>query len=825
MSEHCGYVVRVENLRPHSNADRLQIATFFGNDTCVGLDVVQGEIGIYFPSDLQLSAEFCDENHMCRKRANGTADTGYLDGDKRNIRPIRLRGEKSDGIFVSLSAVAYTGVNLDELNIGDKVEMLNGHEICCKYIPRGRTVSANKTGNRTRKKKEPIAPLFAEHADTEQLSYNLNAFKPGDQIEITLKMHGCFISGTQVRMGNGKLEQIQRLKVGDEVLGYNFNTDKFEKTKIINVFHNAPSSKWNKIKISRDHLKGDKRGYITATPNHPFWSKELDCWIEAKDLLPGMKISTAFPSYILTKQQKEILIGSFLGDGCLLQFGNKTAELQNSCVKEKEEYLDWFVSIMNGLHYKGAKEYISGYGSKMVRAKTYRSADMYNYFKNLITFNNGKGKKLLPQLIKEITPLSLAIFYMDDGSLEHTDFQKDRVLFAICDYTEKQDCEIICDCFRKFNIEPKLYTDTNGYNRIRLNTKEAYKFFDLIEQYIPPIMRYKLPKEYRDKPYLILKDIEKFEQGFVFSEQKVLENIPINETHKEYDLETELHNYVVGLSIVHNTSMRTGYLPVLKGHKKTFFDKLLHREGKPIYEYDYVSGTRRTILEDFEGGFYGSNAFRKQHHDKFVGKLHKGEEIYYEVVGFTDTGAPIMGNGKNEKLGKDFVKQYGKETVFSYGCEPTGSRILTVEEREKMPDWANVVKTCPQSDIYVYRMTMTNEDGDVVEYSPEFMRYRCEQMGVKCVPVFTKVILPDASYFDENHTVGEYVKEMAEQYYDGADPIGKTHIREGVVVRIVNHPKFTAFKHKNYSFKMLEGLIKETASAPDLEEAEDLKQN
>ncbi len=463
MSEHCGYVVRVENLRPHSNADRLQIATFFGNDTCVGLDVVQGEIGIYFPSDLQLSAEFCDKNHMCRKRADGTDDTGYLDRDKRNIKSIKLRGEKSDGIFVSLSAVAYTGVNLDELNIGDKVEMLNGHEICCKYIPRGRTISTNKTGNRTRKKKEPIAPLFTEHADTEQLNYNLDAFKPSDQIEITLKMHG--------------------------------------------------------------------------------------------------------------------------------------------------------------------------------------------------------------------------------------------------------------------------------------------------------------------------------------------------------------------------TSMRTGYLPVLKGYKKTFFDKIFHREGKPIYEYDYISGTRRTILEDFAGGFYGSNAFRKQHHDKFVGKLHKGEEIYYEVVGFTDTGAPIMGNGKNEKLGKDFVKQYGKETVFSYGCEPTGSRILTVEEREKLPDWTNVVRECPQSDIYVYRMTMTNEDGDVVEYSPEFMRYRCEQMGVKCVPVFAKVILPDASYFDENHTVGEYVKEMAEQYYDGPDPIGKTHIREGVVVRIINRPKFMAFKIKNYSFKMLEGLIKETASAPDLEEAEDLKQN
>ena len=63
-----------------------------------------------------------------------------------------------------------------------------------------------------------------------------------------------------------------------------------------------------------------------------------------------------------------------------------------------------------------------------------------------------------------------------------------------------------------------------------------------------------------------------------------------------------------------------------------------------------------------------------------------------------------MAEGKNDKLGKEFVKQYGKTTVFSYGCEPN------------------------ESQIYVYRMTMTNEDGYVIEYTPDFMRYRCEQM-------------------------------------------------------------------------------------------------
>lgn len=444
MSEHCGYVVAVEKLRPHTNADRLQVATFFGSDTCVGLDVVKGEIGIYFPSDLQLSGEFCVVNHLCRKKPDGTPDTGYLDPEKRNIRPIKLRGERSDGIFMPISCLEYTGVNLDDINIGDTITVVNGHEICKKYIPRGRNSnnSAKGKGNKTRKKHVPVAPLFTEHADTEQLAYNLGAFKPGDEIEITLKMHG--------------------------------------------------------------------------------------------------------------------------------------------------------------------------------------------------------------------------------------------------------------------------------------------------------------------------------------------------------------------------TSQRTAYLPILKGYKRTIWDKLFGREGTPIYDWGYVSGTRRTVLDDWDGGFYGSNAFRKQHQDKFVGKLHKGEEVYYEVVGFTDSGTPIMSKGNNKKLDKDFVKQYGEETVFSYGCLPDGN-------------------DAPQSDLYVYRMTMTNEDGDVVEYSPDFMRYRCKQMGVKCVPVMWRGFADETiDWNDAGMTAGEWVMEKAEQYYDGPDPIGKTHVREGVVVRIINRPKFCAYKTKNYSFKMLEGLIKESAAAPDMEEAEEV---
>jgi hypothetical protein len=104
------------------------------------------------------------------------------------------------------------------------------------------------------------------------------------------------------------------------------------------------------------------------------------------------------------------------------------------------------------------------------------------------------------------------------------------------------------------------------------------------------------------------------------------------------------------------------------------------------------------------------------------------------------------------------------------------------------------------------------------------MRYRCEQMGVKCVPVMWKGTIPQnpASQTDDTISAGEWIKNVAELYYDGPDPIGKTHVREGVVVRILNRPKFRAFKHKNFSFKVLEGIIKDTADAPDMEEAQEV---
>jgi len=239
---------------------------------------------------------------------------------------------------------------------------------------------------------------------------------------------------------------------------------------------------------------------------------------------------------------------------------------------------------------------------------------------------------------------------------------------------------------------------------------------------------------------------------------------------------------------MHGTSGRTSY--TIK-EKNKILPYWLHRALKfikielPIKKtWDYVTGTRRVILKNYDNGFYGNDNFRKEWHDFFVDKLHKGETVYYEIVGYVNENTTIMPECSNKKTkDKEFIKQYGETTKFTYGCG-TG-----------------------QNDIYVYRMTMTNEDGRVVEYPWHLVKLRCDQMGVKYCLEFDKFIF---SSVDD-------LMERVNTYIEGADPVGKTHVKEGIVVRIDNKEKFVAYKHKNFYFKVLEGIIK-SEDVLDMEE-------
>lgn len=242
---------------------------------------------------------------------------------------------------------------------------------------------------------------------------------------------------------------------------------------------------------------------------------------------------------------------------------------------------------------------------------------------------------------------------------------------------------------------------------------------------------------------------------------------------------------------LHGTSARTQNSQKETKKKPNAFLKFFGKKTEIIKEWDLVTGTRRVVLDNFgnDDGYYGTNAFRKQYHDFFKDKLPKGFEVFYEIVGYIDgTSTPIMSKCSNSLVkDKEFSKRYGKETIFHYGCQEG------------------------QSDFYVYRITHTNEDGFVTEIPWEIVKILCEKWGCKTVPELDKFLF----------TTQEDLMQRVEKWLDIDDPIGKTHVNEGVVVRIDNREKFTAYKHKGWYFKLLEGIIKDTADAPDMEEAQE----
>ena len=243
---------------------------------------------------------------------------------------------------------------------------------------------------------------------------------------------------------------------------------------------------------------------------------------------------------------------------------------------------------------------------------------------------------------------------------------------------------------------------------------------------------------------------------------------------------------------LHGTSART--MKTVKITKKSNkLRRFLHMEPKITREVSVVSGSRRVVLKDINAndGYCSDNGFRKKCHDLLKDNLPEGFEVFYEIVGYVNETTPIMGSVSNKGVKeKEFVKKFGDTTTFSYGCKPG------------------------ESDMYVYRITATTADGTVVELPWETVKVWCDKLGVKHVPDLEKFI----------YTTPEDLKERVNKYLSNmpADEIGKTHVAEGVVVRIDNRSTFTAYKDKVFEFKVIEGIAKDTSDVPDMEEAEEL---
>jgi hypothetical protein len=270
---------------------------------------------------------------------------------------------------------------------------------------------------------------------------------------------------------------------------------------------------------------------------------------------------------------------------------------------------------------------------------------------------------------------------------------------------------------------------------------------------------------------------------------KIKKITKLSNKQDRYDLTiNETGNFYANSILIHNTSNRFGFTYI--ENQNPFIKFLSKFLPIKLSKLDYLVGTRRVILEkDKKSTYYGNEEFRYKHFNLVKEKLQPGEIIYCELVGYTSDGKKIMpDHDTSDTKDKEFIKKYGKNIQYTYGC-PVG-----------------------EVECLVYRITKSDEHGNLIDLSWAQIKDRCKELGLKYVVEICPSFIFDGDIRTLQRTV--------EEFTDGPDLIDNNIHREGLVVRVENGSKIPLLlKNKSWYFGVMEGFIKNNDEYVDMEES------
>ncbi|MDK2821847.1 MAG: recombination protein RecA [Clostridia bacterium] len=190
----------------------------------------------------------------------------------------------------------------------------------------------------------------------------------------------------------------------------------------------------------------------------------------------------------LTKEQRQIIIGSLLGDGSI---NLENVFLITQSDKQKE-YLDWKVKKLGSIIMRNPKAYHRKNGLTQWHIHSIKHPEIEE-IRNKVYIN---GQKTLGKWINELNELGLAVWYMDDGSFNKNPNSL-QCTISSDNFTEEENYQLKEFLKQRFSIEAKVQElKDKRYNilryRLRINRHEADKLFELIRKYVPQCMKYKI---------------------------------------------------------------------------------------------------------------------------------------------------------------------------------------------------------------------------------------------------------------------------------------------------------------------------------------------
>jgi len=220
---------------------------------------------------------------------------------------------------------------------------------------------------------------------------------------------------------------------------------------------------------------------------------------------------------------------------------------------------------------------------------------------------------------------------------------------------------------------------------------------------------------------------------------------------------------------VHGTSAVIGN--VLVKRRLSVFEKIMKFIGVNIKdtEYDLVYSSRNVIKNEYfnseakNGGFYDTNIW-EMWANRIKGLIPKGITLYGEIIGYLPSGSEI-------------------QKGYNYGCKEGESAFL------------------------VYRVTQTNEDGQVIEFTKPMVEEFCARNGLENVEYFyygkAKGMYPEIPRDDDwNDTFLAALEGDKNIGMNNAPCILNENKvpSEGIVVRIESMYNPVPMKLKNFAF-------------------------
>lgn len=346
----------------------------------------------------------------------------------------------------------------------------------------------------------------------------------------------CFPASQQIETENGKqsigsiYSNFVKNKKLSKVKSYNEEKDCFEFKNIVNV--------WKKNKKELVEIKcGDRK--IKCTYNHKFLTE--NGWIEAQHLKHGTLLKTSEPVYLKTllsinDDQKQIVLGSFLGNGHIDIQGLHKFRLKIIHGESQKEYCNW-------------KAQMFGASVKYIEKNGYAENPAYKFDTKMFAMSRHFPpiKTHCPQwLLDEIDERGLAVWFMDDGSVSGG-----NATISTCSFDDESH-ERIIKMLQRFDIEgiiSKYKKIKNGkekkYTCIKIRSKSYKKLVNLISPYIHDNLLYKIEYYNKNNCKKYNWNNKFYNHGFIIVDY--VKNIKTKKV--VYDIEVEdNHNFVCASS-------------------------------------------------------------------------------------------------------------------------------------------------------------------------------------------------------------------------------------------------------------------------------------